>query len=152
MIPSLESEVKADLVKDLTFIHREEYKFDGEVSLDLARRAILAYERMSRFNILTGHLSDAIRNMFFAARYCIMEDESNWVYWDTDLGSYTYFCGKLRHEFDRLCKEGLRLAKKFKREYILQEKKPKEMLDLYLEHIREERDLKLYLKEMEPWK
>ena len=35
MIPSLECEVQADLVTDLTFIHQEEYKFDGPVSLDL---------------------------------------------------------------------------------------------------------------------
>ena len=49
MIPSLECEVQADLVTDLTFIHQEEYKFDGPVSLDLARRAVRAYEKMSEF-------------------------------------------------------------------------------------------------------
>jgi hypothetical protein len=61
MIPSLESEVQADLVRDLTFIHREEYKFHGHISLDLARRAIKAYENISRFEILTGHAGDGIR-------------------------------------------------------------------------------------------
>ena len=53
MIPSLECEVQADLVTDLTFIHREEYKLDGPVSLDLARRAVLAYERMTAIGSTT---------------------------------------------------------------------------------------------------
>jgi len=147
MIPSLESEVQADLVTDLAFIHQEEYKSDGPVSLDLARRAVLAYERMSRFEILTGHPGDGIRYLFFAAQYCIWEDDSNWTYWDTDLGSYSYFCGELRHEFVRLCEEGLRLAKKFNRKDILQERKPRLMLDIYNEQTEEDRELAQYLKE-----
>ena len=141
MIPSLECEVQADLVTDLTFIHMEEYKFDGPVSLDLARRAVLAYERISRFEILSGHPGDGIRYLFFAAKYCILEDDCNWVYYDTDLGSYSYFCGGLRHEFIRLCEEGMRLAKKFRREDVLQEGKPKQMLEMYYEQNQEERDL-----------
>ena len=136
MIPSLECEVQADLVTDLTFIHREEYKFDGPVSLDLARRAVLAYERMSRFEILTGHLGDGIRYLFFAAWYCIWEDDRDWVYYDTDLGSYSYFCGELRHEFIRLCEEGMRLAKKFRREDVLLERTPKQLLELYFEYLK----------------
>ena len=152
MIPSLECEVQADLVTDLTFIHQEEYKFHGPISLDLARRAVLAYENMSRFEILAGHLGDGIRYIFFAARYCILEDDFNWAYYDTDLGSYSYFCGELRHEFVRLCEEGMRLAKKYRREDILQEVKPKQMLELYFEHTQEERDLNAHLKEVEAWK
>ena len=152
MIPSLESEVQADLVTDLAFIHQEEYKSDGPVSLDLARRAVLAYERMSRFEILSGHPGDGIRYLFFAAQYCIWEDDSNWTYWDTDLGSYSYFCGKLRHEFVRLCEEGMRLAKKHGREDVLLEIKPKHMLELYFEHTQEEQDLNNHLKEVEVWK
>ena len=128
MIPSLECEVQADLVTDLAFIHREEYKSVGPVSLDLTRRAILAYERMSGFEILTGHLGDGIRYLFFAAEYCIR------VNYNTDLGSYSYVCEELRHEFIRLCEEGLRLAKEFRREDVLQEGKPKQMLELYYEH------------------
>jgi hypothetical protein len=69
MIPSLECEVQADLITDLAFIHREEYKFNGPISLDLARRAIKAYENMSKFEILTGHPGDGIRYLFFAAKY-----------------------------------------------------------------------------------
>ena len=151
MIPSLESEVQANLVTDLTRIHREEYKFHGPISLDLARRAVRAYENMSRFEILSGHPGDGIRYLFFAAKYCIWEDEWNWAYYDTDLGSYSYFCGELRHEFLRLCKEGMRLAKKHKREDILQEIKPKQMLELYYEHTQESRDLEQYLKKMSAW-
>ena len=116
-------------------------KFDGPVSLDLARRAILAYERMSRFEILTGHFGDGIRYLFFGAKYCIWEDDFNWIYRDTDLGSYSYFCGELRHEFIRLCEEGMRLAKKFRREDVLLEGKPKQMLEMYYEQTQEERDL-----------
>ena len=152
MIPSLECEVQADLITDLAFIHREEYKFNGPISLDLARRAIKAYENMSRFEILTGHPGDGIRYLFFAAKYCIMEDDLNWAYYDTDLGSYSYFCGELRHEFVRLCKEGIRLAKKYRREDILQEEKPRHMLELYFEHTQEIRDLDMHLNEVSAWK
>jgi hypothetical protein len=113
MIPSLECEVQADLVTDLTFIHQEEYKFDGPVSLDLARRAVRAYEKMSEFERLTGHPGDGIRYLFFAAGYCIREE--------------------LRDEFIRLCEEGIRLAKKSRREDILQETKPRLMLEIYRE-------------------
>ena len=151
-LQTLECEVQADLVTDLTFIHREEYKLDGPVSLDLARRAVLAYERMSRFEILTGHPGDGIRYLFFAAKYCVLDDDCNWVYYDTDLGSYSYFCGELRHEFIRLCKEGLRLAKKFRREDVLLEGKPKQMLEMYYEQIQKERDLERHLKETSCWR
>ena len=91
MIPSLECEVQADLITDLTIIHREENKNHGHISLDLARRAIKAYENMSKFEILTGHPGDGIRYLFFAANYCI---------WDTDFGSNSYVFEELRHEFD----------------------------------------------------
>ena len=152
MIPSLECEVQADLITDLSLIHREEYKCHGPLSLDLARRAVKAYENMSRFEILTGHIGDGIRYLFFAAQYCICEDVCNWVYYDTDLGSYSYLCGELRHEFIRLCKEGIRLARKYRREDILQESKPKHMLELYYEQTQEERDLCQHLKEVSCWK
>ena len=151
MIPSLECEVQAGLVTDLTFIHQEEYKSVGPVSLDLARRAVLAYERMSRFEIFSGHPGDGIRYLFFAAQYCVLEDDCNWIYYDTDLGSYSYFCGELRHEFIRLREEGIRLAKKFRREDVLLEGKPKRMLEMYYEQTQEDRDLERHLKETSYW-
>lgn len=150
MIPSLESEVQASLISDLAWIHKEEHKCHGFISIDLARRAIKAYENISRFEILTGHPGDGIRYLFFAAQYCIWEDESNWTYYDTDLGSHSYFCGELRHEFVRLCEEGSRLAKLFRREDVLQEKKPMFMLDIYEEHTREDRDLERHFQAC-PW-
>ncbi len=152
MVPSLESEVQASLIADLAMIHREENKSHGTISVDLARRAIKAYENISRFEILTGHAGDGIRYLFFAARYCIWEDDLNWAYYDTGLGSYSCFCGGLRHEFVRLCEEGIRFARKYRREDVLQERKPKHMLELYFEHTQEERDLNAYLKEVEAWK
>ena len=45
----------------------------------------------------------------------------------------------------------MRLAKKHKREDILQEIKPKQMLELYYEHTQESRDLEQYLKKMSAW-
>ena len=57
-----------------------------------------------------------------------------------------------RITFVRLCEEGMRLAKKYRREDILQEVKPKQMLELYFEHTQEERDLNAHLKEVEAWK
>ena len=152
MIPSLESEVMDSVLDDLKWVHREENKSRGGISLDLARRAVSACRKVSRYKIFTGHLGDGIRYLFFAANYCIWMDDRDWVYYDTDLGSYSYFCGELRHEFIRLCEEGLRLAKKFRREDVLQEGKPKQMLELYYEQTQEERDLEKHLKNISCWK
>ena len=110
MIPSLECEIQATLITDLTLIHQEEYKFSGPVSLDLARRAVLTYENISRFEIFTGHYGDGIRYLFFAAHYCIREE--------------------LRDEFVRLCEEAIALVKKYRREDILMECKPEYALSL----------------------
>ena len=152
MIPSLESEVQASLISDLAFIHTEEHKSHGRISLDLARRAIRAYENMSRFEILTGHFGDGIRYLFFAAKYCILEDDFNLVYYDIDLGNYSYFYGELRHEFVRLCEEGMRLAKKYRREDVLQESKPKRMLEFnsMLLNLNEDADILEELKGLTP--
>ena len=67
-------------------------------------------------------------------------DDCKWVYYDTDFGSYSYYCWELRYEFIRLCEEGLRLAKKFRSEDVLQEGKPKQMHKLYYEQTQEDRD------------
>ena len=152
MTPSLKSEAQASLIEDIAEIHKEERRSHGIISIDLAIRAVTAFEKMSRFEILTGNSGEGIRYLFCAARYCILEDDCNWAYSDSDLGSYSRFCGELRHEFVRLCEEGMRLAKKFKREDVLLETVPKQMLELYSEHTREERDLDHYLKEVRPWK
>ena len=151
MIPSLESEVKNLLFDDLRKIHHEEYQYDGHISTDLARRAVRACRNMSRFEILCGHLGDGVRYLFFAAAYCIWEDDDNWADYDTDLGSYSYFCGKLRHEFENLCEEALALVKKHDLEHILMEEKPKRMLEIYFGQNQWERDLERHQQEMSPW-
>ena len=156
MIPSLESEVQASLINDLTWIHLEENRQNGYISTDLARRAIMSYRKLSRFELLTGHTGDAIRYLLFAAEYCILEDscnwdDCNWVYYDTDLGSYSYFCGKLRPEFEMLCEEAVALARKHGREHILLEDKPQRMLEIYWGQTQEERDLQRHQEKMAPW-
>ena len=104
MTPSLKSEAQASLIEDIAEIHKEERRSHGIISIDLARRAVTAFEKMSRFEILTGNSGEGIRYLFCAARYCILEDDCNWAYSDTDLGSYSCFCGELRHEFVRHAK------------------------------------------------
>ena len=76
----------------------------------------------------------------------------NWAEWDTDLGSYSYFCGELRHEFVRLCEKAKALAKKYGREDILHEKTPERMMEYYYEHTQESRDLEKHLREVSSWK
>ena len=93
MTPSLKSEAQASLIEDIAEIHKEERRSHGIISIDLARRAVTAFEKMSRFEILTGNSGEGIRYLFLAARYCILEDDCNWAYSDTDLGSYSCFCG-----------------------------------------------------------
>lgn len=151
MTPSLESEVEKSFIDDLAAVHREENRHTGPISCNLARKGIRACENMARFKILSGHYGEGIRYLCFAALYCIWEDD-NWNYWDTDLGHYSCFCGELRHEFTRLCEEAIALAKKHGREDVLQEYKPRHILENYLEHTRESRDLKRHLKEMAAWK
>ena len=151
MVPSLESEVQEPLIDELKLIHKEENKSHGYISLDLAIRAVRACRRMSRFKIFTGHPGDGIRYLFFAARFCIMEDDFNWFYYDTDLGSYSYFCGKLNQEFEILCEEAISLAQKHGLEHIFKEAVPKRMLKLYREHTQEKRDLRRHRKKMLAW-
>ena len=140
MAPSLESEVQASLISDLALIHKEEYKSHGTISYNLARRAVKAYENMSRFDIFTGHPGDGIRYLFFAAQYCIWEDETNRT-----------FREKLRLEFARLCEKGMHLAKKYRREDVLLEKKPRHMLELYYEHTPEKSDFDTGVSKGELW-
>ena len=152
MLPSLEGEVMDSVLGDLKWVHSEENKSDGCISLNLARRVVRAYRKVSRYKIFTGHPGDGIRYLFFAARYCIMQDDLNWFDYDTDLGSYSYFCGDLSQEFEMLCEEAIALAGKYGLEHILQEDKPKWVLKLYREHTKERCDLKRHCKNMLAWK
>ena len=96
MIPSMEWEIEALLIADLANIHKEEYKSHGHISHNLARKAIRAYENMSKFQVLTGHYAKGVRYLLYATKYCICKDEAT-----------------------RLRKEAMALAKRHRCEYVL---------------------------------
>ena len=144
MVPSVELELLEPLFAEVAECRKEQEKAGGYLSPKLARRFIRVYERSARLDILTGNIDHAIRFLLQAAEYCIHEDSFNWAYYDTDLGSYSYFCGELRYKFEMLCEEAISLARKHGFEYVLKEKRPSQTLDTYLEHTQEERDLKHY--------
>lgn len=155
VIPSVKHDLIEPFITEITKCRNQQEKDGGYISLKLARRFIRVYEQSARFEILTGNIADAIRFLLLAADYCIKEDELNddlnWVYYDTDLGNYSYFCGKLRNEFISYCEEALSLAHKYGFEHILAEKMPKRTLELHWEQTAEGRDLERHLKEMSAW-
>ena len=151
VIPTVKHDLIESLLTEITICRNLQEKDGGYISLELARRFIRVYEQSAKFEILTGNIADAIRFLLQAADYCIQEDELNddlnWVYYDTDLGNYCYFCGKLRNEFISYCEEALFLAHKYGLERILDEKTPERTLELYWEQTKEERDIERHLKE-----
>ena len=153
VIPSVKHELTGPFITEVTRCRDLQEKDGGYLSIKLARRYIRVYEQSARFELLTGNICDAIRFLLQAADYCIMEDGGvNWVYYDTDLGNYSYYCGELRDEFMRFCKEALSLVHKYGFLQILDEKAPKRTLEIYWEQTKEGRDLKRHLKEMSAWK
>ena len=151
VVPSVKLDLIEPLIKEHAECRKREEKDGGYISLELARRFIKVYEQSARLEILTGNIDDAIRFYLQAADYCIWEDSFNWVYYDTDLGSYSNFCGELRHEFVWYCVEAIDLAGKHGFKHVLQEKKCKRTLELYREDSQEKRDLKRHLKAMSAW-
>lgn len=152
VVPSVKHDLIEPLVTEVTECRKQENKYGGHISLKLARRFIKVYEQSARLELLTGNIDDAIRFFLQAADYCIQEDAfRNWVYYDTDLGSYSYFCGKLNKEFVWFCERALSLARKYGFEYILEEERPKRIMELYWEQNQEGRDLERHLKEMSAW-
>ena len=151
VVPSVKLDLIEHLIKEITECRKQQEKDGGFISFELARRFIRAYDQSARIDILTGDIGQAIRFFLRAADYCIWEDSFNWVYYDTDLGSYSLFCGELRHEFIWYCEEAIALARKHGLEHILEERKIRRTLELYLEHTQEERDLERHLKEMSAW-
>lgn len=111
MIPSVEQEIEIPIIKDLGECRYETYT-NG--SMKVTRKMLRAYGRVIRFKFLTGHYGDGIRYLIFAAHFC---SQYKW----------------LRHEFSCFCQEAIRMARKYRREDVLQESKPKKVLDLYLE-------------------
>ena len=151
VVPSVKLDLTEPLIKEVTECRKLEKKDGGYISLKLARQYIKVYDRSARLEILTGNIDQAIRFFLQAADYCIWEDCFNWVYYDSDLGSYSHFCGELRREFIWYCEQALMLARKYGYEHILEEKSPKQTLKLYLEDTQEERDLERHLNEMSAW-
>ena len=152
VIPSVEHDLTEHLITEVTECRNQQEKDCGYITVDLARRFIRVYEQSARLDILTGHMDHAIRFLLKAADYCILEDGGvNWVYYDTDLGNYSYYCGELRDEFIRYCEEALSLAHKYGFEQILSEEAHKRTLEVYWEQTQEERDLKRHLREMSAW-
>ena len=152
VIPSVKNDLIEPLITEVTECRNQMENDGGYISLELARRFIRVYDQSARLEILTGNIDDAIRFLLQAADYCIWEDDFNWVYYDTDLGNYSLFCGELRHEFEWYCEEAISLAHKYGLEQILDEKMPERTLELYREHTKEERDLERHLKKMSAWK
>ena len=141
VVPSVKLDLIEPLIREVTECRKQQEKDGGYLSSELARRFIRVYEQSARLEILTGNIDDAIRFFLQAANYCIWEDDDNWVYYDTDLGSYIYFCGKLRNEFIWHCEKAISLARKYGLEYILEEKDPKRTMEHYWEQTQMERDL-----------
>ena len=142
VVPSVKSDLIEPLVKEVSECYKQKEKSGGHISLKLARRFIRVYEQSARLDILTGNIDQAIRFYLQAADYCIWEDDMNWAYYDTDIASYSCFCGKLRHEFEWYCEKAISLARKYGFEHILHEKSPKQTMKLYWEHTQLERNLK----------
>lgn len=150
-VPSLEQELQGPFIDEICRCRGEE-ESNGYISLELAERFVRAYEQAARFELLTGHIDQAIRLLFLAADYCIYDEDNNWLCYDSNLGrSYYCVCGELRHEFARLCEEAVSLAGKYGFEYVLNEDGPKRIREMYLEDTRYERDLKRHLKEVSAW-
>ena len=99
MVPSLEHEMQLELIDDIGNSRREESK------------NIRALEKMAWFKILTGHYSDGVRHLIFAARRC----------------------KRRRHELVRLFEEARKQAREHRCEHVLQEDRAKEVLEMYLE-------------------
>ena len=151
MIPMLHFQMQEPYFDEIARCRKEEKKNNGYIDVELAIRFVKAYEQNARFMFRTGYYGEGLRFLRCAAFYCIASDDDAWTCWDTDLGSYMYFFGKLRGEFLRLTREFISLVKKYGRHDILTESKSKRLLELYEEQTREERDLDIHLKKMRAW-
>ena len=151
VVPSVKLDLIEPLIKEVDECSRLQEKDGGHISTKLARRFIRVYEQSARLEVLTGNIDDAIRFFLQAAKYCIWEDSENWVHYDTDLGSYSYFCGKLRNEFIWYCEKALSLARRYGFEHVLVEKESQRTMETYWDQNQEERDLNRHLKEMSVW-
>lgn len=151
MIPSLHHEMQEPYFREIGRCQQEEKRRSGCLDEDLATRFVRVYEQNARFLFRTGYYGDGLRFLRKAAFYCIYSDDQAWTFWDSDLGSYMYFCGKLRGEFLRLVKEFISLARKYNRLDILAEKESRDILEIYGEQTHESLDLERHLEDMKAW-
>lgn len=151
MIPSLHLEMQEPYFREIGRCQQEEKRRSGCLDEDLATRFVRVYEQNARFLFRTGYYGDGLRFLRKAAFYCIYSDDQAWTFWDSDLGSYMYFCGKLRGEFLRLVKEFISLARKYNRLDILAEKESRDILEIYGEQTHESLDLERHLEDMKAW-
>lgn len=120
VLPSVEIDLLEPLITEVNECHRLKKENNGYINLELARRFIKVYEQSARLDIFTGHIGSGIRFLLQAADYCIYEE--------------------LLYEFEKFCKEAIALTRKHGFEYILQEERPKQTLDRYLEHLQGKRE------------
>ena len=147
MIPSLHHEMQESYIKEIARCHK--MKEEGH---DVSERLMRAFEKNADFLFLTGHYGDGLRYIRKAALYCLDSDDSAWYCWDTDLGSYMYFLGRLRDDFLRLCRKFIGLAGKYGRSDIFIEPESVHLLEIYNEQTQEDRDLRTHLRKMKVWK
>ena len=147
MIPSLHHEMQESYIKEIGRCHKMEK--EGQ---DVSERLMRAFEDNADFLFLTGHSGDGLRYVRKAALHCIDSDDNAWCSWDTDLGSYTYFLGKLRNDFLRLCIKFIDLADKYGRKDLLSEPESVHLLEIYIEQTQEDRDLRAHMRMMRVWK
>lgn len=152
MIPSLHHEMQEPYFDEIGRCQQKERERSGCLDEGLASRFVKVFEENARFMFRTGHYGDGLRFIRKAALYCIPSDDDSWTYRDTDLGSYMYFSGKLHGEFIRLTKEFIALAGKYNRTDILMEKESRNLMEIYRDQTKEDRDLERHLHEMEAWK
>lgn len=152
MIPSLHLDMQEPYLKEIGRCQQEEKRRSGVMDTELASRFVRAYEENARFLFRSGHYGDGLRFLRLAALHCIYSDDDAWAFWDTDLGSYMYFCGRLREDFMRITREFMALAEKYRRHDILMEKESRELLEVYAGQTSEEKDLNRHLEKMKAWK
>lgn len=147
MIPSLHHEMQESYIREIGRCHKME-----EEGRDVSMRLMKAFEDNADFLFLTGHYGDGLRYIRKAALHCLDSDDNAWCSWDTDLGSYMYFLGKLRDDFFRLCRRFIGLAEKYGRSDIFIEPESVHLMEIYNEQIQEDRDLRTHLHKMKVWK
>lgn len=147
MVPSLHHEMQESFFKEIARCYDKEEK-----GIDVSEQLMRAFEKNADFLLTTGHYGDGLRLIRKAALHCIYSDDDAWYFWDSDLGSYMYFLGKMRKDFLRLCRKFIDLAEAYGRKDILNEPDSVELLTIYMEQTQEDRDLRKHLREMKAWK